>query len=455
VSEAGEVILVDDDTQVRKAGAQTLELAGLKVTCFASAEGVAESLTRAWPGVVVTDVRMPGTDGLGLLRRLHTLDPDLPVVIVTGHGDVPMAVQAMRDGAYDFIEKPFAADLLVNVVQRGLEKRRLVLENRDLRALLEGSQAIESLLVGRTPAMVRLRRTVLALADTDADVLLHGETGSGKEVVAHALHRFGRRAEQPFVAINCGALPATIIESELFGHEPGAFTGAQGRRIGKFEHASGGTLFLDEIESMPLELQVRLLRVLQERSLERLGSNRPVPLDLRVIAATKVDLREASAQGRFREDLYYRLAVVPLQLPPLRERLADVPLLFQHFLLQAARRLGREPPEVEAEMTAGLLAHDWPGNVRELRNAAERFALGLELAEITAAGEVEGGVKLAERVEAFEKSLLVQALTRHGGDVRAICEALGLPRKTFYDKLQKHRLRRGDFAGQEASPSAD
>ncbi|HEY9550582.1 MAG TPA: sigma-54 dependent transcriptional regulator, partial [Kiloniellaceae bacterium] len=332
------VLFVDDEAPLRHAVQQGLELCGHEVTCFATARLAEAQLSRNLYGVLVSDIKMPDMDGFALLRRALEIDPALPVVLVTGHGDVPLAVEAMRAGAYDFIEKPFDTLHLASVVERALEKRRLVLEVRKLRQELETGSGLDARLVGRSAAMERLRGQVLALADTDVDVLLVGETGSGKEVVARALHDFGSRAEGPFVAINCGAVPAEIIESELFGHVAGAFTGAQKPRTGKLEFADGGTVLLDEIESMPPALQVKLLRAIETRSIERLGSNVTVPLDIRFLAASKADLQAACRAGRFREDLFYRLNVVSLAIPPLRERREDVPLLFNHLAREARGR---------------------------------------------------------------------------------------------------------------------
>ena len=445
---AAEVLIVDDDEAVRESCAQAMDLAGYRVHTLPGADGVLEHVSGDWPGVVISDLRMPRVDGMELLARIRALDPDIPVVLLTGHGDVPMAVEAMREGAYDFLEKPCPRDRLTEVVARALEKRALVLENRALRASLAESRGLESRIVGTSERAARLRSRIAALAGTDVDVLLVGETGTGKDVAARALHEHGPRRERPFVAINCGALPETIIESELFGHEAGAFTGATRRRIGKFEHAHGGTVFLDEIESMPLPLQVRLLRVLQERSIERLGSNEPVPLDVRVVAATKRDLRAAADAGEFREDLFYRINVVTVELPPLRERREDIPVLFQHFVNETAARYRREPPAVDATTLQRLMAGEWRGNVRELRNAAERHALGVAdepLAANAGAGSSVAGPGFTAQVEAFERTLLEQALRAAGGSVKAAHEALELPRKTFYDRMRKYGLSRTDF----------
>lgn len=440
-----QVILIDDDPHLRQALYQTLDLAGLNVLPLAEANGLAERIGRDWPGVVVSDIRMPGMDGLELLAQLHGQDPELPVLLITGHGDVPLAVQAMRTGAYDFLEKPFASDALLDSVRRALALRALVMDNRSLRLALSDRQLLSSRLLGVSPAMLRLREQIGALAATKADVLILGETGSGKEVVARALHDLSARRNGPFVAINAGALAESVVESELFGHEPGAFTGAQKRRIGKFEFANGGTLFLDEIESMSLDVQVKLLRLLQERVVERLGGNQLIPLDIRVIAATKEDLRQAADQGRFRADLYYRLNVAPLRIAPLRERGEDVLMLFDYFAGEASVRHDLTPNVLQPAQRALLLRHTWPGNVRELQNVAERFALGLELAldnaaegQPSAGNEVSGG--LSEQVEHFEKSLIAAELERSHSSMRSLAEALGVPRKTLHDKLRKHGL---------------
>lgn len=438
-----QVLLIDDDPHLRQALAQTLDLAGLRVETLADAQGVAQRIEADWPGVVVSDIRMPGIDGLELLRQLHEQDDGLPVLLITGHGDVPLAVQAMRAGAYDFLEKPFASDALLDSVRRALELRRLVLDNRSLRLALADRKQLEARLIGQCAPMQRLREQVGALAAIHTDVLIHGETGAGKEVVARALHELSARNKGPFVAINAGALAESVVESELFGHEPGAFTGASKRRIGKFEFANGGTLFLDEIESMSPDVQVKLLRLLQERVVERLGGNQLIPLDIRVIAATKDDLRVAADQGRFRADLYYRLNVAPLRIPPLRERGEDILLLFQQHAEAAARRHGLPPRSLQPGQRAQLLSHAWPGNVRELHNAAERFAMSLELGLDLPGGTLPGtfgGGSLGEQVDAYERALIAREMGNGHGSLRSLAAALGLPRKTLHDKLRKHGL---------------
>ncbi|MEO1265173.1 MAG: sigma-54 dependent transcriptional regulator [Pseudomonadota bacterium] len=437
-----DVILIDDEDDVRQSYEQSLRLADLSVAGFASAQDALAHITYGFRGVVITDIRMPEYDGLQLMRDIGAIDPDLPVILVTGHGDVPMAVGAMREGAYDFLEKPFPSDALIASAERALEKRRLVVENRDLRAQLEAGEQLSARIVGTSDQAARLRADVTAVAATDADVLIHGETGVGKELVARAIHDLGDRREHPFVALNCGALPETLIESELLGHEPGAFTGAVKQRIGKFEHASGGTIFLDEIESMPLEAQVRLLRILQERTITRLGSNREIPIDVRIIAATKTDLRAAADAGTFREDLYYRLNVLNLAIQPLRERREDIPLLFQHFADQARVRFKAPPRELQIAQFANLMACDWPGNVRELQNAATRFALGqmpdpdADRGAVPEVSDTETGW-LNIQLRRVEAELIRQTLARNHGSLKATYEQLGVSRKALYDKMQR------------------
>ncbi|AUG52429.1 sigma-54-dependent transcriptional regulator [Thalassospira marina] len=438
------VLFVDDDADVREAAQQTLELADIPVECFEKPEQALERIAKGWPGILVTDIRMPKMTGMELLEQTVAIDAEMPVILVTGHGDVATAVKAMRSGAFDFIEKPFAPDYFVDIVRRACAHRRLQSENRALKAELARHLPSSNGLIGRTPAMERLRSLIGNIANTNAHVLINGETGAGKEVVARTLHDMSGRTG-PFVAINCGAVPENLIESELFGHEAGAFTGAERKRIGKFEFANKGTVFLDEIESMPLSLQIKLLRVLQERALERLGSNTVQPIDLRVVAATKVDLREAASRGEFREDLYYRLNVVQLHIPPLRDRKDDIPLLFQHFLKQAEDRFGRSFEPLSAEELARFSSYDWPGNVRELRNAAERRVLGLDSLTHDNAGSADATLPLPRQVEAFEKNLICEALRKHGGNVTATVATLGVPRKTFYDKLAKYDISPADF----------
>ncbi len=440
-----DVLFVEDDPTVRFGSAQALELAGLNVRAFASAEEALPAMTPGFRGVLVTDVRLPGIDGLALLERAKRIDPEVPVIVVTGHGDVSMAVQAMRSGAYDFIEKPFSADRLNAAIARALENRRLTLEVHSLRNQLSGLESIEAKLIGRSTAMANLRRVILDIASTDADVLITGETGTGKELVARCLHDYSKRRAGHFAAINCGGVPEALFESEVFGHEAGAFTGASRRRIGKMEHAAGGTLFLDEIESMPPSLQVTLLRCLQERQFERLGSNQLQSMSCRVITATKSDLLRPSAEQPFRSDLYYRLSIVVLELPPLRERREDIPLLFGHFLLQASARYERPLGTVPDGVMNELMARPWPGNVRELRNVADRLVLGLPLGEPGTNHASPRTRPLDEQVAMFERHVIEEALSRSGGRAVVASERLGVPKKTLYDKMKRLGISTEEF----------
>ncbi|MGR5237921.1 sigma-54-dependent transcriptional regulator [Vibrio alfacsensis] len=437
-----QIFFIDDEADLRLATEQTFELADIDAQFFPDAESALLAMKHGEEAsVVITDICLPGISGMDLLTTLVQRDPNLPVIMVTGHGDISMAVQALHQGAYDFIEKPFSPEQLVETVKRALEKRQLTNENEMLRLSLKASQTLGPRIIGETESIQQLRETISHIADTDADILLFGETGTGKELIARSLHEQSSRRNQNFVAVNCGAVPENLIESELYGHEKGAFTGAESRRIGKFEFAQGGTLFLDEIESMPIQAQIRLLRVLQERVIERVGSNELLPLDIRVIAATKVDLKRAAEEGVFRQDLYYRLNVVTLDLPPMRERREDIPALFHHFLLVAASRYGKTSPSLSSQDLAQLMAHDWPGNVRELRNAAERFVLLGKLIQLEQASPSNThSSSLAEQVAEFERAVIENALLDNSGSIKQTMAQLNVPRKTLYDKMQRYQL---------------
>jgi len=439
------VLIVEDDPNVRLGCLQAVQLAGIGAAGVESAEAALRVIAPGYSGVVVTDMRLPGADGLSLVRRCRELDADLPVIMITGHGDMTLAVEAMRSGAYDFIPKPFSPELLVEVVKRALEKRALTLEVAALRLALSDRRGVDGKLLGRSPQMERVRKLVAEVAHSPVDVLVHGETGTGKELVAEALHEMSQRKSGHFVALNCGGVPDNLLDSELFGHEAGAFTGAQRRRIGKIEYADGGTLFLDELESMPMGMQIKLLRVLQDRNIERLGSNQRVPVDVRVVAATKDNLLQRATQGSFRADLYYRLNVVSIELPSLRERREDIPLLLEHFMLLAASRYGRGQPTLTQEQLRKLMAHPWPGNVRELRNVADCLVLGVPAAPFDfsppAANDpdLESG-SLVETVESFERGLIAAELSRHEGSVTRSARALRIAKTTLSDKIRKYGL---------------
>jgi two-component system C4-dicarboxylate transport response regulator DctD len=449
------VLFVDDEASMRHAVTQWLGLAGFKTLVHAKALTALNILSTDFPGILVTDLKMEGIDGLELLRLSRQIDSELPVIVITGHGDVETAVEAMRLGAYDFIEKPFAPERFLEVVRRASEKRQLVVENRRLRRAV-GEPMLGSLIIGTSKAAEQLRASVAEFAGTDVSVILYGETGVGKDLVARCIHDFGRRNKANYVAVNCAAVPESIFESEFFGHEAGAFTSASKARVGKIEHANGGTFFLDEIDSMPLSTQAKLLRALQDRIIERLGSNRSIPVDLRPIAASKVDLRAASANGRFRSDLYYRLSVVELTIPPLRDRIEDVPLLFAYFAESAAAAQGRNPRPLSSTTVNMLMTHNWPGNVRELRNAAERYALGLpEPLMPKQCAAVDEQLSLAQQVEAFERVLIERCLAETGGKISAVIERLDIPRRTLSEKMLRLGIDRQRFRSGDGPTTAD
>ncbi len=437
------VLLVEDDAAVSRSIAQAFRLEQIALQVCTSVEQAVPLIRDRTIGVVVSDVRLPGQDGFAMLAAVRQFDTELPIVLITAYAHIALAIQAIREGAYDFIEKPFSVDRLVDVVRRAVEKRRLVLDNRRLRDALREQEG--SLLVGHSSAIERARQRVAALAAVNVDILINGETGTGKEVIARALHDSSERKGR-FVAINCGAIPETVFDSEVFGHEAGSFTGAHKRRIGKIEHANDGTLFLDEIENMPLAMQVKFLRVLQERKLERLGSNEIVPVSFRVVAATKESLRKLSDEGKFRSDLYYRLNVVTIDMPALRDRREDIPVLLQHFARMASARFDRPLPTWTPEQLRRWMEADWPGNVRELRNFADRLVLGIgedtgnEASSIDEIVASANATSLSARVNAFERQIIDDALKQNHGSVAKTAEVLHLPKKTLYDKLRKHRI---------------
>ena len=468
MSDGARVWVVDDDRSVRFVLAAALREAGFAVTAFAAAGEALDALGReAPPALVVTDVRMPGDSGLQLLDKLKAAHPALPVVVMSAHTDVASTAGAFRGGAHEFLSKPFDLDDAVAVVRRALPRV-------PVQAAAPASEAVDDApaLAGETPAMRALFRAIGRLAQAPLSVLITGETGTGKELVARALHRESPRAARPFVALNTAAIPAELLESELFGHEAGAFTGAQKRLVGRFEQADGGTLFLDEIGDMPAALQTRLLRVLAEGEFFRVGGRELIRVDVRVIAATHQPLEALVAQGRFRADLLHRLDVVRLQLPPLRERREDIPLLAQRFLAAAARRLQLPPKRLSKEALARLQAHAWPGNVRELENLCWRLA-ALAPGEVVAVSDLAGALPVgiapdddgadwkhalaawtrrkleagtpelhAHARQAFDAVVLGAALDHAGGQRGDAAAALGLGRNTVTRKLGPSRRRR-------------
>ncbi|MEZ5955726.1 MAG: sigma-54 dependent transcriptional regulator [Hyphomonadaceae bacterium] len=447
-AETNTVVFVDDDADVRRANTQTLKLADFDVRAFESAEAALRSIDAGFAGVVVTDMRMPVVDGNDLFQRLQEIDADIPVIFITGHGDIAEAVETMRAGAYDFIAKPFPAEKLVASVRRALEKRALVLENRRLRSAADIAASGE-LVIGESPAIVALRATVRQIADADVDVLIEGETGVGKELLARALHMQGARRSRPFVVLNCEAIPEAMAETELFGHEAGVVAGVLRRRAGRVEAAEGGTLFLDDIDAASPALQTRLTRIIEDREITPVGATEPRHVRFRAVASVRPDLATLVDAGLFRRDLFYRLNVVRMRVPPLRERRVDIPLLFAHFLAESARKFRRAAPNMSDGVRRRLLEHDWPGNVRELQHFAERVVLGLDDRPTRVGAGVETP-SLPQRVEQFEENIIRDALALTAGDVRKTLEYLQIPRKTLYDKLKRFNLDINSFRQSDA-----
>ena len=441
------LLVVDDDANTLASLARAFRLAGHEATVCDSAVRALELIKTQRFDLILSDVVMPGKDGLSLLEDLKAAGVATPVVMISGQANVEMAVRATRLGAVDFLEKPISSDKLLVTVENVLRLARLEEENRQLRQRL-GKHEI----VWASPAMERLLAQVERVAASETRVCILGETGTGKELVARTLHEKSARRAGPFVTLNCAAVPAELIESELFGHEKGAFTGAAGRHVGKFEQANGGTLFLDEIGDMPLAMQAKLLRVLEEGEIERVGGDHPIAVDVRVIVATHRNLDELVRQNAFRPDLYHRIYVYPLVLPPLRERPEDIPVLAQHFARQVAQQNGWKEKTFALEAIEELKRYSWPGNVRELRNVVERLlllssgpemdaaAVCLALPAGVAAGGISAGAAsgtLAERVQAFEREVLLAELKRHNHHMTNVARALGLERSHLYKKCQQ------------------
>ncbi len=448
------VLIVDDQRAIREELAFALAYDGF--VAHEAQDGEAGLQAAADPAIaaVLLDIKMPGLDGLEVLTRLHQARPDLPVIMISGHGDIDTAVLAVKRGAFDFLKKPFDNDRVLVSVKNALRAAALQRENRELKAALQ--QGGE--LIGRSAVMVAVRALITKVAPTDAQVLITGENGTGKELVAHSVHAQSRRAGQPFVAINCAAIPADLVESELFGHEKGAFTGAANARPGCFELAHGGTLFLDEVGDMPMPMQSKLLRALQERTVQRVGGQREIPVDVRVLTATNQDLAAMVAEKQFREDLYYRLVVVRVHLPPLRERAEDIDDLAPHFLLECSRRNGIGRRKLGRAGLDWLRTQRWPGNVRQLKNVIEGACILADGPELSAKdleagspqvpGSVPGGgtdwfafAKLDEFRDATEKEFIRRKLVENGGNIKRTAERIDLQRSNLYKKLEKYGLK--------------
>lgn len=445
------VLVVDDEPGIRELLGQVLSDEGFSVTAVASGEEALAAVSREVFDVVMLDIKLPGMDGLEVLRQLKASGSRVPVVMISGHATVEQAAQAVREGAADFLEKPLGLERVLVTVNNVLERARLAAR------VQEEEEDVE--LTGVSPAIVELRRQILLAAPTDSRVLITGPNGSGKEVVARLLHRHSRRASGPFVALNCAAIPSELIESELFGHTKGAFTGAVEAKRGKFELADGGTLLLDEVGDMSLLTQAKVLRVLQESRFTRLGGSQEIKVDVRVIAATNKDLEAEIAAGRFRQDLYFRLNVIPLRVPALAERREDIPLLVETFMARLGQRMGVKPKRVVPEATDLLLAYPWPGNVRELKNLVERLLIMVSGDEVTPddlpmkLGEKEAfwpgrPLPLRQAREAFEREYIARVLRSCGQNMSQAARILGLERSHLYRKLKALGLKVDGAAGE-------
>ncbi len=442
------VLVVDDEEKLRRVVELQLKTAGFEVEQAGSAEEALKLTDGA--DVILTDLRLPGISGLELLANLRRQDSHTPVIVMTAFGSIETAVDAMKAGAVDFLPKPFSLDHLMTVIKKALEIRTLRDENRELRAELGQRYEFDNI-VGRSDAMREIFGTVERVAPTRATVLLCGESGVGKDLIARAIHHHSPRDGRPFVKINCTALPENLMESELFGYEKGAFTGANTTKPGKFEQADTGTVFLDEIGDVPASVQVKLLRILQEREFERLGSNKTRHIDVRVLAATNVDLRAALEQGTFREDLYYRLNVLPINIPPLRERKADIPFLAEHFVKKLGKDLGSSAQSISEAAIQRLLEYHWPGNVRELENVIERSMvlaggpvleagdIRLDLAPKTrvASAATDGFLPEGMTLDDYERSIIREALHRADGNKSQAARLLGLTRNALRYRLSQ------------------
>ena len=443
MSLAQKVVLIDDDKDLLEEIEDNLTLSGFSVEAFTDPTLALGKLNPRFDGVVLSDLRMPKISGQELLDKTIDIDPDIPFVMITGHGQVQQATAAMKAGAYDFLEKPIEPELLQAVIKRALEKRSLHLK---LRSLLESSDdsGLDAQLVGDAPQMIELREQIRILSPLDVDLVLLGETGSGKDQVARCLHSNSNSSDGPFIAVNCGALPENLVDGAFFGHERGAFTGAEERRRGYFEQADGGTLFLDELESMPLAFQTRLLRVLETREFMRLGGDNSIRSQFRVVAAVKGDLDQLVRDGFLRADLVFRLNIASLTIPPLRERLTDIPLLFSLFVEKSALKHNKHAPTIKSGLLDQLSRYQWPGNVRELKNCAERFAIGLPISFAPSnRRETQGSFEqLDEAVNEFERQHIIEALRKTNGAIGAAADLLGVPRKKLYLRMQKHEIER-------------
>jgi len=454
-----QVLLIDDDAHNREALSLLLNKAGYQIGTAASGEEALAILAETPYAVIITDLFLPGVSGIDILKKVKSDYPYSNVILITGHGSAETAVEAMKEGAFDYITKPVAFDKLEILITKALEKSNLVAENLYLRQQLRGRFSFDNI-IGHSPAMQQVFARLDKIVHTDSTILILGESGTGKELVARAIHFNGARRDKPFVAINCGAIPADLLESELFGHVRGAFTGAVSDKPGKFEQADGGTVFLDEIGTMPQHLQMKLLRVLQEQEVERVGGSKRTKLNVRVISATNAELEKEIKNGRFREDLYYRLNVIPIQLPPMRNRREDIPLLARHFLQQTCSEMSRPLMSVSPDAMRALEEYDWPGNVREMQNIIERtIALSdndrIEKSDLPAdiGGKIDetknqpgnplvtdAGIDMPGTINAIEARMIRDAMDLAGGVKARAANLLKVNRTTLVEKIKRHKL---------------
>jgi len=438
-------LIVDDEVIIRESLRDWLSDVGHQVLTAENGLQALEIIEKEKPGIVFADLVMPGMDGIELLKRTKEISPDIDVVIITAYGSIPTAINAMREGAYDYIEKPFCPERAELLVDKLVEHQRLIEENISLHQKLEERYQFENI-IAKSSEMRQVIEIIKVVAKSNATVLVAGESGTGKELIARALHSQSYRKDKPFVAVSCAALPESLLESELFGHEKGAFTGAHAQRKGKFEAANRGTLFMDEIGEMSANIQVHLLRVLEEKEFARVGGNELIKVDVRVISATNKDMKQAIANSQFREDLYYRLNVVPIELPPLRERKEDIPLLAQHFLKKFAVENQKEIIDFSPEATDFLLKYKWPGNVRELENAIERAVILAKSPYIEATDLAQENLPMTHSVppggslKEVERERILSVLNETGGNRSETARILGISRATLYNKIREYEL---------------
>jgi DNA-binding NtrC family response regulator len=439
------VLAIDDENDILSTFRTLLKKHCTVATAPSGEEGL-EKLKELKVPLVLLDVRLPGMNGIEVLKKIKKMNPDIEVLLISAHADVKLAVEAIKHGAYDYIIKPFDTNELLNLVKRILEKQALVKENLYLKEIL-GETHCYCELIGRTPAMKRIFELIETVAKTESTVLITGESGTGKELVARAIHQKSNRANNPFIVVNCAAIPETLLESELFGHERGSFTGALERRIGKFELADNGTIFLDEIGCMPPAMQAKLLRIIQDGTLERIGGTTPIRVNVRIISASNIDFKHAIVDGEFREDLYHRLNVIPIHLPPLRDRKDDIPMFICHFLEVFSKEMNKPIPRIEKEAMEKLTQYDWPGNVRELQNLAERMVvlakgniITTEDLPLPPTQKRHPLFSLKNMMEEYEKNYIKQVLRETDNNHTQTAKVLGMHRSTLLSKLKIYRL---------------